>query len=423
MKRELNFGLIVFLLALAPRVAWVALRWGQVGPQLDFPDERVHWQLATHLVTEGTLVTDDGRYAVRMPLYPLFLAPFALGGDIGILLARLAQATAGAAGAWLAWRFAARVLGRRAGLIAGVLVALDPFGVFFCHLLLSETVVTPVLLAATWWSWRLCSAADTGQWGLALAAAAAGAASVFLRSAAWPWLLALWGAILLLERFRRRAIGRVGLAVAVFIAAMLPWGLRNHARLGDYAWFSSNGGVTLYDAQGPQADGSSNQNFLAQMPELNGLGEAAADRRLLARAVQQMRSDPGRVVWLAGVKFKRFWNPLPNLETTQSGLAVWGNAALTALGLLAAAVGVGRLLARRPGRSAEPRQATVNFLVLVLLPIVVFTLLHCVFIGSVRYRAPLMPFVYLLAAAAFMAKSAAENRAVTAAVDAAAATY
>ena len=37
--------------------------------------------------------------------------------------------------------------------------------------------------------------------------------------------------------------------------------------------------------------------------------------------------------------------------------------------------------------------------VLLLLPVAVFTLLHAVFIGSVRYRIPVMPMVIVLSAA------------------------
>ena len=39
---------------------------------------------------------------------------------------------------------------------------------------------------------------------------------------------------------------------------------------------------------------------------------------------------------------------------------------------------------------------------LLWLPVLYFTLVHCVFVGSLRYRVPLMPFVSIAAATAFV---------------------
>lgn len=400
MKRELNLGLIVFLLALLPRVGWIALRWAQVGPQLEFPDEQIHWQLATNLALNGALVTDDGRFVARMPLYPMLLAPFALWGSVGVLGAKLLQAALGAAAAWLSLRFGSAALGRRAGVIAGILVAIDPFGVFFSNLLLTESPFVPVIIAATASAWYL--AADPARrdpcntLGLSLF----GVAAIFLRPASTPWVFALWLCLVVMDRLRWRTMLRIAICALVLALALIPWGLRNRSVVGDFAWLSANGGVTLYDAQGPQANGASNQSFLEEMPELRGLNELALDQRLQLRAIDQMKRDPGRVLSLAAVKFSRLWNLVPNLESYRGSAAAIANAVFTGIVLLAALIGMIRLMAGR--RHIAMRNAAIGrWLVLVILPVVVFTLLHCIYIGSVRYRVPLMPFVELLAAAAF----------------------
>ena len=401
LKRELNLGLIIFLLALLPRVGWIALRWVQVGPQLDFPDEQIHWQLATNLAVDGTLVTDDQRFVARMPLYPMMLAPFAYWGPVGILGAKLLQAVLGAAAAWISLRFATAALDRRAGVVAGSLVAIDPFGVFFSNLLLTETPFMPVILGATACAWRLAAEPGRRQPLTLLGLATLGSAAIFLRPAAVPWLFVLWLSLVVLDRVRWRTMARVCICAVVLAMALIPWGLRNRSVVGDFAWLSANGGVTLYDAQGPQANGASNQAFLKEMPELRGLSEVALDQRLALRAIEEMKNNPGRVLQLAAVKFSRLWNLVPNLESLRGGPAATANAVFTALALLAAVVGLRRTLAvtRFAGRLRESR---MRWAMLVMLPIVVFTLLHCIYIGSVRYRVPLMPFVELLAAAAFL---------------------
>ena len=384
---------LLLLGALALRAGWVVQRWHAQGATLAYPDEELHWQLARNLVHSGTLATDDGRYAARMPLYPLFLALFAGLGPTGVLVAKLAQAALGAATAGAAFGFARRALGPRAALVAGVLVACDPFGVFFANLLLSETVFTLLLVAFIWCAWGTCV---SGTRRAAIGVALLGPALILTRPSAVAlvplvWLASAWAA-------RPRAVGRTAgslvLNLLVVVLMLLPWGLRNRAVLGSSAWLSTNGGVTLYDAQGPQADGSSNQTFLRELPELQDRDEAELDDTLTRLAWQQMQAEPGRVLRLAGTKFLRLWNPFPNVAEYRGGAAAWAGAAYTLVVLLVAIAAAVRVLTRH-SIGADRRR----FQLFLWLPILYFTLLHCIYIGSVRYRVPLMPLLCLGAAA------------------------
>ena len=413
-------GLWLFILALLLRAGWVGFQWQRTGPAFEFDDERLHWAMASNLVDAGQMVTDDGRFAARMPLYPLFLAIFAGAGQTGVLFARLAQAALGAATVWLIYRLARDALGPRPALLAGGLACIDPYGIFFTNLLLSEVLFTLIAVALTAAAWRLIrpvngdgrrdDAAPVDDHSFvddpsssptfrksALAVAVLGPAAILTRPSALGWIISLWLLLWLYDRNKRRA----ALCVVAYAAALgvflLPWGLRNHHAIGSYAWLSTNGGVTLYDAQGPQADGSSNQQFLEKMPGLSGLGEAERDRLLRDKALEQMKRDPARVVHLAGVKFLRTWNPVPNFEAYRGGLTAIASALFTTLVLLLAAVAIWRTAFVRRSRTG------VRYQTLVWLPIVYFTLLHCIFIGSLRYRVPLMPFLELSAAAAVCA--------------------
>lgn len=380
----------VFWLALALRIAWIGWRWVQVGAQLEFPDEQIHWQLASNLVHHGSLVTDDGRFVARMPLYPLLLVPFATLADSGVLAARLFQALLGAFTAWLCARLASAAFPSR-GWIAGLLAAGDPFSIFFSNLLLTETAFMPIAVGLTACAWRLAIEPDGRQLGLVSLVGVLSSASIFIRPAALPWVVSVWGVLLLMDRFRFRTLARVGLFVVVLCVALIPWGLRNRAVVGGFAWLSANGGVTLYDAQGPQADGSSNQAFLHKLPELAGLGEIELDRRLERMALDQMRHDPGRIAQLALVKLGRTWNPLPNVVEYRAGSSALVGATFTTVVLAAAILGVIRVLTTRLKSAAVSR-----WLLLVALPVLTFSLLHCIYVGSVRYRVPLMPFIEML---------------------------
>ena len=378
----------VFAAALLVRLLWVAIQWMRHGAALEFDDERLHWQMAVNLVERWDFVSSDGRHVARMPIYPMFLSLWAGLGSSSVLLARIAQCVIGAAAAAIGCAFVRRKIGERPAVVAGVLLAVDPYAIFFCNLLLTEVLFILIAVGLTAASWRLINNADRPGFANTLGVALLGAAAIMTRPSSLAWIVLLWVLLLTLDRFRGRTLRRVGVCVLVFGVLMLPWGLRNRAVVGSPAWLSANGGVTLYDAQGPQADGSGDQSFLLQIEEIRGLGEVERDRVLYRLALAQMRSDPARVLKLAWVKFKRTWSLTPNFSEYSGGATALVSAAFTSTALLLALIGVWRVFRVRPA-----------WVLLLVLPVVCFTLLHCVFIGSLRYRIPLMPFVEMLGAA------------------------
>jgi len=396
-------GVVIFVAALALRLAWVLLRWAKTGAAFDYPDEELHWQLAANLFEKGTLVSDDGRFAARMPAYPLFLALFAWAGDAGVMLARLAQAVLGGASSWIAYRIADATVGRKAGWVAGLLVCFDPYGIFFANLLLTEVLFTVLALGLVACALRVLLDRKPRLGWPAIGVAILGAAAVMTRPSSAGWIGLLWVVLWLLDLPKKLATRRVTVCLAAMAVCLLPWGLRNRAVIGDPAWLSANGGITLYDAQGPQADGSSNQAFVAEMPEIASLDEVERDRRYRDLAIEQMRKDPGRVISLAWVKFRRTWSLTPNVEEHSGGATAIASAVYTGVVLLGALVALIRLILWR-GKSDAARRHR-RLLAQVWLPVIYFTLLHCIFIGSLRYRVPLMPMLAIAAASAWQWRS------------------
>lgn len=394
LPRSRRAAWVLFLVALALRTGWVAASWIQNGPALSYPDEELHWSLARNLDTRGVMVGDDGRYAPRMPAYPLFLALFAWLGTPGILLARLAQAVIGAAVAPLVFGFIQRVgFPLRSAVVGGLLVAVDPFATFFANLLLIEAVFAPLAMALVVCAWSLLCRAEAHQRMARFGFVGAGALAIMTRPEAigfvWLiWLVTWWRT----PRELRREVGPLLLlSVALAVCLIVPWGLRNQILIDRFALLSANGGVTLYDAQGPQADGSSNQAFLKDMPQVAALPEGAQDAALRNLAIEQMQRDPARVAALGVVKFLRTWSPFPNVAEHRHGVAAWAGALYTLLVLGLAFAGTWRGL--RSAGDGGQRRRTSNFYLLVWLPVLYFTLVTCIFVGSVRYRVPLMPFV------------------------------
>lgn len=390
-----RYASVILIAALLLRAGWVLACWSPSGPVLSFDDERLHWQLAANLFEHGTLVTDDGRRAARMPLYPLYLALFAPFGDWGILAARLGQAVLGAAGVGVAWWWGSRFAGRNGALLAATLVCVDPFGIFFCNLLLTEALFTPVALALSAACWRLATWQDPRRIParLGIAISALSAAAVLTRPESLLWIVALAITVFLCAKRRAAAVRHLATAAVVTLAALAAWGLRNQAVLGSFVWLSTNGGVTLYDGHRPGADGGSDQSLLKHLPELRKMNEVQRDAYLARAATQRIASDPVKALRLAGWKLMRTWNPIPNYVEYRGGWAAWVSAlyTLTVLGL---------------GLAGTLRPADRCALLTAWLPVILFTALSCLFVGSLRYRVPLMPFVCVAAAGIGRAGSA-----------------
>ncbi len=373
----------ILLIALLARLGFV-LASGLDRP-LEFPDENLHWQLAKNLTERGELISDDGRRAVRTPGYPLFLLPFTKL-DGGVAAARLIQCALSALSAVIVYWWVREAVGRRAALVGGLLVALDPFGAFFCRLLLTEAIFTPLAMAVAWMTWRCLTRPQQPNARpismCSLDAAMLLPLATMIRSSAVGWAV---GVALMLVLSGRTLIQRTLIAATLAIftaAAFVPWGIRNQNVIGGPAWLGSNGGATLYDGQGPNADGGSRQeHFAAELPEIAGKGELEADRILQQAALKQMQADPMRVLRLAWVKFVRMWNPIPNFSEYRSPVVAIISAAYT---LPLVLLGVSAILFSR-GRAALRWSLAW--------PLIYFTLLHMIYVGSVRYRVPLMPFL------------------------------
>lgn len=407
---QLRVGIWIAALALALRLAWVVVLTLRRGSALEYPDEQLHWEIASRLIHEGVFATADGRLVARMPLYPAMLAPLAALGDWGVPAARVLQALLGAATAWIGWRWAREALGGRAAVVAGLLIAIEPYSIFFSALLLSETPYTFVGLWLAYAAWRVAARPEQATLRDGVMVGLLGAAAIMTRPSAAGLVVLTWLLLAAFDPKRQRGLLRAGMCALLLASVMLPWGLRNREVVGSFAWLSANGGVTLYDGQGPQARGDSDQSFLRDMPELTALGEVERDERLRKLAIEQMMRDPARVLELAWEKLRRTWSLTPNVAAYSSGATAWASAIFSGGVLALAAVGLLRSIGRRGETecgTSEGHRSRRLLLTSLWMPVIYYTLLHCLYVGSLRYRLPVMPMVEIAAAAAFASRSAA----------------
>jgi 4-amino-4-deoxy-L-arabinose transferase-like glycosyltransferase len=300
------------------------------------------------------------------------------------------------------------------GLLAAAMASVYPGAISSSVFVLSEAPFCPLMvaqLAAQAAAWRAKWRAASFGWSFA-AGALAGAATLMRPS----WLLFVPFAMICGMVFSRPRLRHLdgGLATLVgLIVVMTPWWIRNYQVVGRFVPTTLQVGASLYDGLNPKATGASDMSgvedrlmgrlFLLELeknrliqakqpdtePTLAKIAEYDFDRDLRQEALAWAREHPGRVLRLAAIKFTRMWNVWPNEPQFRSWpvrLAVF----FSYVPIMALALW-GAWKFRDRGWPC----------VLCWLPAVYLTLLHMVFVSSIRYREPAMlPLIVLAAGAA-----------------------
>ena len=370
----------IFLLALAVRVVAAI-----VHPYY-LPDSADYSALAKAIAT-GHAYEIHGQFARRMPGYPVFIAGFYLIFGFHHLPILLAQAVFSA----LTTTFSA-MLGRcvspATGLLAAVLTALDPLGIGFSASLLTEPLFTCVFILSLYVLLQAMQRPD--KWWIWLSFAVLWTIGLYVRAEVSLCLFPLlaWCVCLRHRREdRKRFVAGGVLTLLVCFLCLLPWWVRNnHLFHQDFFRFTTMQGISLYESVYSGATGGPRQSDLVIPPSIQRLNESQRDLAWTHRAFTDMARHPTRVIRLAFVKIARTWSPWLHARGYTN---MWLNAALTLWYsplFILAIIGICRYPVRSP------------LFGVLLVPIVYFTLMHAVFLGSVRYRVPVMPLVVVFAA-------------------------
>ncbi|MHB1033845.1 MAG: ArnT family glycosyltransferase [Pirellulales bacterium] len=400
---------LALLLAVALAARLAAGAWWQTRmPQgFAFGDSETYWRLGETIARGEPYVfrTAEG-HAMRIfrtPGYPLLLAAMfrVVGDDPSLAWGRALSAVLGTLTVAGVYGLGRMLFDVRAGLVAGWIAAVYPGAVAMSIFILSEAPFCPLMLAQLilWTAAWKTPHPKRATW-LSLAAGLAAGAATLMRPS---WLLftplAVIAGLIFAGQRPRQALLAAGLAAGL-VLTMAPWWIRNATLTGHFVPTTLQVGASLYDGLSRHATGASNMNFASEfvisqgkLPPLSKAGtdidfEYGLDREMREASLVWAKANPRRVAELAGIKFLRMWNIWPNepmFSRWPVRLAVMvGYVPVMALGLAGA---------WKFSRRGLPYA-------LCWLPAVYFTLLHMVFVSSLRYREPAMLGWIVLAAGA-----------------------
>jgi 4-amino-4-deoxy-L-arabinose transferase-like glycosyltransferase len=185
----------------------------------------------------------------------------------------------------------------------------------------------------------------------------------------------------------KRSLGGVVLASAIFLACIAPWLVRNHQTFGKFVFLRSNFGAELRMGNGPGADGTwmsflhPTQNVY-EMRLYKSMGEFAYVAQRKQEAVDWIKEDPARFLFVSFKKFVYYWAGTP--KTSEFPPPELKNSLFLASSVLCF-WGLGRALRKRkPG------------MWLLFLLILSFPAVYYVVFPHARYRHPIDPEIGIL---------------------------
>lgn len=386
-KVALSTCLLVAAIARGAMIYYAHMNAGR----FDYPDSHRYVAVAENIASGHGPMESEAVRCGTDPGYPFVLAIGRLAGlstfSATMNWGRVANGVLGLFAIAAAMRLARRAGGVPAAYVTGLIMAVDPIFLFFHGLVLTEVMFTCFLLWAI--EWLLC-AIDTGriEYG-AISGAFLGIAAL-TRSSGILLPMVLLPIVLLAGMPPHR--GRMVAAwFAAFVLALTPMTIRNYLVLGSFVPVRTGMGATLLDSFGDWADGGTGMQRVVWPEFAENAGELERDRLCRQTVYEWIREHPWRSLELGLAKLRRTWSVTLHAPGYQGGMfdkIAWASVApIYALAL------AGAIVLRR--RTA--------LLYALLAPAIFVTVVHCVFVGSVRYRVPAMPGLFVLAATAVVA--------------------
>ncbi|GAB4145759.1 MAG: hypothetical protein Tsb009_18070 [Planctomycetaceae bacterium] len=344
-------------------------------------DANGYWQLTHSLVENGEFSAHNPpRRVLRMPGFPALL--MLSGGNL--LAARILLAAIGTLACWLVYLVGCELTDRRTALFATTLAVFSPMFVAFSGLILSETTFAAGMLLSLHSGIRFFRSLQNEGANLKTLAIRASLTGFLIALACYirpSWLLVAPILTFILPFFakktdRLKSLGMGCLLLFSTFLTLLPWAVRNQQVTGHWVFTTLWAGPSLYDGLNPHATGESDMSFFEKDNLLEQMSEYEMNRHYNQRAWNFARENPRAVIRLAFVKLLRFWKPWPNAQQFRNPWFIAGCFAWFLVIYIPAAIGI-----------YHARKSPL-LLLATLGPVLYFSAIHSIFVGSIRYRIP-----------------------------------
>ncbi|MFC1809038.1 hypothetical protein ACFL3D_02805 [Candidatus Omnitrophota bacterium] len=373
--------LILFLLAISVRLG-ISL---YLEKRIYFHDAVYHDRIAENIVRGNGAIASSNSVALRMPGYPYILSFFknySRGQEDYIVKVRLFQSFISALIVIPVFLILIRIVSPRLAWVGALLLVFNPLQSVMSAFLLTEVMYS---FALTMFIYSIILLTHQKHSHFFILSALSLLIGVYMRESMFH--IIVFFVILSISLKAFHSYRKIFIALCIItICGLIPWVMRNHAKLNTFVPFTTNEGFTLYDSLNPWADGGTDVTKFLPQEKPEGLSEVEVNTYWKKKSFNEIRKDPLRIAYLAAKKFRKFWSITPNANEfkTRKLLLIFRIFYIPLFIFLC--VGLFSFVTRRSLK-----------LSIVSIPILYSLLLHLMINGSLRYRMPLEPFIIIIA--------------------------
>ncbi len=406
MKRILPYlpAVGIFFLALLVRVAYNLTVARGYLPTFD---SGVYQKIALNLLHSRCFCQLPGVQTTgRAPLWPLVIAVIYRLFGVNNLSVRLFLSCLGSGTCVLVYLFARDICGRRIGLLAGIIAAIYPNLFIYDGWLYSESLYTFLLLAFCY-TLYLIQRTKQARWMMLSGFLAGLLALERPNGVIIPVLVVVWAVIVIWKAKTswRVAASSAAIIALITVALVLPWTLRNYTLTHRLIPVATGDGTVLLGAYNDKVLSNTPSygtwvgptGAVPQIADRNYTSDTARDDAYKAYVSQWIRGHLNEMPYLLSLHIVKMWTPSTSeedLPMNQFPTRLSSQVTMDMINVMSYPIfllaALGLVVTRKWWRE-------LLFIYLILIE----TVALCIyFYGSSRFRAPIEPFLVILAAAA-----------------------
>jgi len=387
--------IIIFLLLLAflIRITYILTLDNTV---LIGPDVGTYDKLATNFLNGKGLILSEGKYSFRPCLFPLFLAGvYSLFGH-SYLMAKIILAVISSFTCLLIYWLGKENFNKSTGFIAMGISAIYPKFVYYSAHLCTETLYMFFLVLSFLFLIKYRQRLFVFHIALAGIFFALASLTRSVLFAFFPLVL-IW--LVVGMKNKKKAFMHFLIFAFAVLLTMSPWIGRNYKLHHAFVPTTTEGGYSFWIGNNPLATGGGHC-YSSDFTAFDKLSEVDRDKLYYKMSFDFIKKNPVKFTKLAFNKFLRFWRIYPHQrDEIKKGVIV--NLGIDLKYVIIGGISFGLILPFFIFGLAVARFMWRKLLLFHLL-IVYYTLVHMIFMAVTRYRAPIMPFIIIIASYGFL---------------------
>jgi len=348
-----------------------------------FDDEYEYFNMAKNFLLGKGLIVGETLKSFRPPLYPFFLSLF-YGFGCSLITIRIIQAIISSFTVLLIYITGKEIFDEKVGFISAVISVFYPFFIFYTGFLLTETLFI-FLIVLTIYFYILTLKSGRYKIKYLIQCGIHSGLGSLCRPTMEPFFLIFLLFLLMAKEDFKVKIKKILISSLFFILTLSPWIIRNYVIFKKFIPATTMGGWVFWEGNNPKSVGGPCSYFPKDILKME---ETKRDSYLYNLAIEEIKKNPKRFIWLLYNKFKRFWNITPNASQFQKPL--YRIISVLSFGLLLPFFIIGFFLSLK-----KKKGLIIHTL------IIYFTIFHMIFLASIRYRVVIEPFYIIFAVYGF----------------------